>query len=233
MNKGLGRKPEFDPRSRNFPVRALLQANKPLRSYTWSCASYLDQGFEGACVGYSFTHEAAARPAKIKDVNNQIAQAIYRRAQDLDEWEGSDYEGTSVLAGAKSAVEKGWYTGYTWGFGLEDVLRTIGYRGPVVLGINWYEGMGDVDRRTGFIQVTGGVMGGHAILANGVNIKEKKVRLHNSWGPKWGWGGDCFITFEDLDRLLHEQGEACVPLGRKLPLLTRITGNILNRLSNF
>lgn len=233
MNKGLGRRPSFDERSRNFPIRALIRGASPLRSYTWSCPIYLDQGFEGACTGFAFTHEAAARPVKVPNVSNSIARGIYKRAQDLDEWPGDNYSGTSILAAVKAAMERGWYTSYRWAFGIEDVCLALGYSGPVVLGINWYDSMGETDRR-GFLQVTGNDRpGGHAILATGVNVKQKFVRLHNSWGPGWGLNGDCFITFADLDRLLHEEGEACVPQGRKLPLLTRITGAILNGWENF
>ncbi len=42
--------------------------------------------------------------------------------------------------------------------------------------------------------------------------------MRNSWGRGWGVDGDCLISIEDLDRLLGEAGEACVPVRRvKLP----------------
>lgn len=212
-DKRLGRLIEFDERSRSFPVRTLIPDAKP-RNYTWSCASTLNQGDQGSCVGFAFTHEAAARPVKVHDVTDDLARAVYRRAQQLDDYPDGE-EGTSVLAGAKACIDRGWYSGYRWAFGLDDVVLAIGHKGPVVLGINWYEGMEDIDS-TGFVRVAGEVLGGHAILANGVNINKRVVRLHNSWGRDWGNEGECLITFDDLSRLLHEQGEACVPLGRQL-----------------
>lgn len=227
--KGLGRRPQFDERSRNFPIRAMLPSVVVPRSYTWSCPVYLDQLFTSSCVGHAFSHEAAARPTKVPNLTHADAMSVYHRALQLDEWEGEDDSGTSIIAGVKACVERGWYTGYRWAFGIADVIAALGYKGPVVLGINWYEGMGETDDN-GFIHVTGEVLGGHGILANAVNIKEKKVRLHNNWSSQWGYGGDCFISFADLHRLLGEQGEACVPLGRKLPLLTRIAGAVLNNL---
>lgn len=230
--KGLGRRIQVDDRNRNYPVRSLIRGTPPPRSYTWSCPIVLDQLQEGACVGFAFSHEAAARPVKVPNVSNAMARGLYKRAQDLDDYPGNNYEGTSILAGAKAAVERGWYTGYYWAYSLEYVILALGYKGPVVLGINWYEGMAETDRN-GFVQVTGRILGGHAILATAVSLKKKAVKLHNSWGKDdWGINGEGWISFDDLDRLLHEEGEACVPQGRKLPLLTRITGAILNGLAN-
>lgn len=218
--KGLGRRPEFDERSRAFPVRALLRTVIQPRSYTWSCPLTLDQGQEGACVGFAFAHEASARPVKVHDVTGDIASSVYVRARQLDEWEGEDYSGTSILAGVKACKEIGWYREYRWAFGLDDMLLAIGYKGPVVLGVNWYAGMVTPDA-DGVIHVEGELLGGHAILANGVSIGKKMVRLHNSWGPDWGIRGECFIGFDDLRRLLQEQGEACVPLGRTFPTILK------------
>ena len=104
---------------------------------------------------------------------------------------------------------------YRWCFNLLDTLVAIGYTGPVVLGLNWYEGMFNPDT-CGYIKPTGSIAGGHAIIANGVGIKDKNIRLHNSWGNDWGINGECFMKWDDLDRLLHEQGEACVPLKRQM-----------------
>jgi hypothetical protein len=58
---GLGRRTEFDPRSRNYPARTLL-AVEPPRTNLWPLAEYLDQGSEGACVGFAWTHELLAEP---------------------------------------------------------------------------------------------------------------------------------------------------------------------------
>lgn len=213
----LDRRIQFDERSRAFPIRALLlQAAKP-RSYTWPCAVWLDQGSEGACVGFSITQEAAARPVAVPGVTNDIALRLYRRAQELDDYPETPPEGgTSVLAGAKAATEVGWYTEYRWGFSLQDLVDAVGHHGPAVIGVNWYTGQMDTDAG-GFVRVTGVVEGGHAILCRGVNVAKRYFTLRNSWGRDWGTNGDCRITFDDVDRLLHEQGEAMVPVRRAVP----------------
>lgn len=208
----LDRRVEFDPKSRSFPIRTLIQAKQP-RSYTWSCTAHLDQGQEGACVGHAFAHDIAARP-KVRPADSVLAFRLYRYAQQLDEWEGGSYSGTSVLAGAKAVQRLGYVREYRWAFSLDETLLAIGYTGPVVLGLNWYGGMWNPDDK-GFIHVTGSLSGGHAILAHGVSLKSESVLLRNSWGQSWGVNGGCRISFTDLDRLLHEDGEACVPVGRR------------------
>lgn len=120
------------------------------------------------------------------------------------------YEGTSVLAAAKAAKAMGLIQQYKWAFGLQEVLQTLAYISPVVLGLNWYEGCMRADTK-GFIHRTGNIVGGHAILAIGIDVTEKSVRLHNSWGTRWSvLGADCKISFTDLDLLLKEQGEALI-----------------------
>lgn len=208
----LDRLPQFDPRSRNYPIRTLLTAVVRPRSYTWSCGQWLDQGREGACVGFAWAHEHAARPA-VGHATDDTARALYRRAQQLDEWEGEGYSGTSVLAGAKAAQEAGHLTEYRWAFGIDDLVLALGYKGPAVLGIPWLEGMFNTDP-DGYLRVDGPVAGGHAILARAVNLRAGHVVLRNSWGPDWGHAGDARIRIPDLARLLHMDGEACIPLRR-------------------
>lgn len=208
----LDRLVEFDERSRAYPIRALVPAG--FRSYTWRANAYLNQGREGACVGFAWSHELAARPWPVKGITDETARVIYREARKVDQWPGEDYPGTSVIAGAKVAQSQGYITEYRWAFGLDDLRRAIGYKGPAVLGLNWYEGMSAPDA-DGYIRPTGSVAGGHAILAYSVSETGHFVRLHNSWGASWGQNGACRISFDDLDRLLHEQGEACVPVVRR------------------
>ena len=204
---------KFDERSRSFPVRAVA-AKKP-RSYTWSCKTTLDQGTEGACVGFAWAHELNARP-KVHNVSAEFARIeIYNAAKRIDEWEGESYDGTSVLAGAKVVKGLGYIPEYRWGFGVEDLILAVGTVGPAVLGVNWYMGMFQPNNN-GLITPSGALLGGHAILCNGVSLKKELFRLHNSWGSSWGFGGECYISFSDMERLLKEDGEACFPVIRSI-----------------
>lgn len=213
MERTFDRVPQFDERSLNYPIRTLLP-DQP-RSYTWRLPApeVLDQGREGACVGHAWAHEVAAPPKRSLSSSN-LAFHIYREAQKVDEWSGEAYSGTSVLAGAKIVQSLGHMDEYRWCFSLADIALAVGRQGPVVVGLNWYSGMFSPDA-DGYIHPTGSLAGGHAILCNGVNIKRRRFMLTNSWGRGWGRDGTCFISFDELDRLLHEQGDACVPVRRR------------------
>ena len=213
----LDRRVSYDEKSRAFPAVALprLQAKVP-RSYTWGLYAQLDQGSEGACVGFGWAHELAARPAIVTNITNDVGRLIYHDAQRVDEWPGEAYEGTSVLAGAKTVQARGFMQSYHWCFSLDELVLAVGYQGPVVMGTWWNEGMFDTDDDGRFTdaQVTSDHAGGHCWLVRGVSLKRSEFLCRNSWGPDWGLYGDFRLTFSQMDHLLHDQGEACVPEGR-------------------
>lgn len=218
-DRRLDRLVEFDEASRAYPVRRLLSASqlqKP-RSYTWTCPIWLDQGREGACVGFSISGELAARPYMVSGINNPFAQQLYYTAQRNDPWPGGEYPGadpvyggTSVLSGIKTAQDMGYYGGYSWAFSEEELMLAVSWKGPAVLGIVWYESMYETDSKF-MIRPGGNVAGGHAILCNGFSAVDQVYRLHNSWGTSFGKGGDCFITRADMKTWLANDGEVCVP----------------------
>jgi hypothetical protein len=212
MERTFDRIPELDPRNRNYPIMALLE-ERVVRPRGWSLKTQLDQGAEGACVGFAWSHELAAVPRKIS-VTNDTARQVYHRAQQLDEWEGENYEGTSVLGGAKAIQEQGHITEYRWAFGLQEALLALSYAGPVVFGLNWYRGMMDTNN-DGYIHPEGQIMGGHAIVGIAVHTATNRIVLQNSWGGNWGNKGRCYLSWEHLDVLLRQEGECCVPVGRK------------------
>lgn len=187
----------------------------------------IDQGSEGACVGFGWTNELRAKPVPVKFPNpEQFAIGIYKQAQKIDEWPGENYSGTSVLAGAKICRSLGYIGEFRWAFGIDDVIDTLVTSGPVVLGIPWYESMYET-RPSGLIDIGGKKVGGHCILATGYSPKQRfmkeglttfeVVRLRNSWGPEYGVNGNGWIKVEDLAKLLSGKGEACIPVARMKP----------------
>jgi len=221
QDKRLTRLINFDERSKNYPIMELISKEKLPRSYTWKCDQHLDQGSDGACVGFSMVHELIARPSEIKNLNEKFAKEnVYWEAQKIDPWSGGSYpsaspfyEGTSVLAGIKIIQKLGYIDSYRWAFSLDDLIMAVGYSGPAVIGIPWYFGMFDV-HPCGHLHVSGNNVGGHAILVKGVNVKNKTFTLHNSWGSSWGNNGDALISWDEMERLLKENGEAVIPIGR-------------------
>jgi len=211
----LDRVQQFDPQSRAFGVSPLLShdSEEP-RSYTWNVPVWLDQGWEGACVGFSFAHELAAVPVAVAGVDNAFARSIYHVARrDFDPWPGEDYEGTSILAGAKAVQRLGLIGQYRWAFTLNDALAVVSRHGPAIFGCNWYTGMMEPDG-AGLVHPTGVIEGGHAILLRGVSVRRRTVRFRNSWGKGWGVNGDCEMDWDEFDYLRRDYGEICVPLVR-------------------
>lgn len=224
---------EFDSRSRNF--EAVGSAPESITPKLWPLAARfrLDQGVEGACVGYGWTNELMSAPWRALrklgvEEQREYARDFYHHAQSIDEWEGGSYpgaspqyEGTSVLAGAKTAQARGWIGEYGWCFSIDDVMRVVSHNGPVVVGTWWKEGM-DAAADTGYLEVTGENRGGHCYLIRGIVDLDSgwHFRITNSWGPTWGLGGDAFIKVEDFEVLLHEDGEACQPMHRGRPVAT-------------
>lgn len=215
--------PRFDPESKNYPVRAVLRSTVRRRDKMWRIGPILDQGREGACVGFGWTAEALSTPIpvrlkfmahKVPHEPNEFASFIYNEAKKIDEWEGVEYEGTSVLAGAKAMKNVGLVREYRWAFSLEDVIDTVLSKGPVVVGTYWYENM--YDPQGGILKPSGRVVGGHCYAVVGYRVKpaelggtEDALVIQNSWGPLWGRNGTALLSLTDAAYLL-EYGEAAV-----------------------
>lgn len=209
----LGRLVAHDPRDRKFSLASVTP--KPTKvSMMWPLmVQALDQGDSPMCVGFSWTqflftapvvHKAGALGSPVS-----FASTLYYSAQKVDEWDGEDYEGTSVRAGAKSLQAQGRLSEYRWATKEEEARNFILTRGPLVIGINWYWSMFDVDP-FGFVKITGkSIAGGHAILVAGYEDRRKAYRLVNSWGPSWGQKGRAWLEAEDFRRLLEDEGGEC------------------------
>lgn len=192
--------------------------------YWWQDGWWGDQWYTPQCVAYAWGHlledgptTQAPRAPQREAVINAQGQAIispaqlYAEAQTIDEWPGTDYDGTSVRAGAKILVRQGLLAAYEWAWDVDTVVEAILTRGPVVVGTTWYEEMSTPDSQ-GVIHAEGDSVGGHAYVLNGVNRETEVVRIKNSWGRGWADEGNALLRLEDLDALLRDYGEACLPI---------------------
>jgi len=220
---GLGRLHAPDPRDRRhlMPHRDVTVVDHRL----WNCVGVLDQGSTSQCVAYSGWKYLTSGPI-VNRRPKQTPETIYEECRRNDEWPGEDYEGTSVRALFKVFQTYGYVRSYQWAFDLELVVGHLLNTGPVVMGTNWYRNMFTPHKETGYLEVSGPIDGGHAWLILGAYRSRKNpdgskgaVRMVNSWGPTWGQHGRAWLTFIDLDRLIREEGEACVASEIKISAL--------------
>lgn len=230
----LGRLPEFDEKSRKFALRDLVPVAKQtvVKGKSWYCPLHYDQGIAisnvtrgwdpSGCTGFSSGMDIIASPKPVypRIINPRFCFELYRLAQDYDEWEDHNYEGSSVLGVAKALAKLGFIGQYRWAFGIDDVLMALTHLGGVVVGSDWQNSMFD-PRPNGLITVEGGeneTAGGHAYFLQSIIVskiymrwllgRNEKIRdcpllrIHQTWGNDWGIKGDALIWADDLERLL-------------------------------
>jgi hypothetical protein len=215
LTHALGRVLEHDERSRGFPAKTTAVQRTVLWSHT---APVLDQGELGSCTGNALaqclntTHFKASRKRYLDEA---AAKALYSKATTLDDVPGAyppQDTGSSGLAVCKAGVQLGYLSGYQHAFGFDHFIGAL-QLSPVIVGTNWYQGMYDVDSM-GFITPGGDIAGGHEYLILGVNITGQYVTMLNSWSKGWGRNGRARIRFNDFQRLLNEDGDVTIPLGK-------------------
>lgn len=203
MKRRFGRVAKPDKRDERF---LLSPPKRPkYRRRHWSLGSNLDQGETTACVGYAWAGFLAASPINQSPI---APSGIYAIAKRYDEWDGEDYDGTSVRGGADVLRLTGHVSEYRWCWDVDTAAKWVLSRGPLVIGVDWYEGMDETDSQ-GFIHVDGESEGGHAALLYGVNLDHGHASIRNSWGRQWGDRGNCRISLDDLSILLDDGGECC------------------------
>ncbi len=218
MDYGLGRLESPDARDEAYHLRrrnVLMQVRVIRKTTHWSTfTKVLDQGSTSTCVGHAWKQWMLTVPVvQTKPTVEPTAFTIYREATHLDPWTDNDNDtlmefGTSVRAGAQALQARGFISEYNWAFDVDTAIDWLCIGGPLVMGTNWLSQMFYPDKE-GIIRATGQNAGGHAYLLSGVNIPRGLFRIRNSWGKEWGQSGHAWIPFEDMARLLSDDGEAC------------------------
>lgn len=151
---------------------------------------------------------AGAKTLPLGTVLDAMADVLYRRAQSIDRREGRYYsEGATMLAEAKAMQELGLIEAYWWGYTIAEYVAAM-REGPVLLGIDWYEGMDNPDRKHGVIRRVGAIRGGHAIVSPYVDFDDGFGGVDQTWGRgSWGVNGQAKMPLEDLEQLIAAGGE--------------------------
>jgi C1A family cysteine protease len=214
---GMGRLLAKDKRDLDHLV------SKPIAKRTYrnwmSPGPVLDQGGTSECVAYSGLQFLTSH--RVVNKHPTTPNKLYKACQRLDEWPGENYDGTSVRALMKWFKLNNFITEYKWAFDLDTVINHVLEVGPVVMGTTWTWDMMNTDKH-GYVQATDENAGGHAWLLPCVNKNRSNPdrttgagRILNSWGPGWGEKGRAWITFNDLGRLIEDDGEAAIAVELK------------------
>lgn len=213
--KKLGRKYIKDARDQNFLLKSIVpkELDRSFK-YWWTSGWWGDQGYKPHCVGYSWCHWLADGPitqdsSREKNVAPFDPDHVYHEAQKIDAWAGEDYDGTSVRAGAKVLQREGFIDEYRWAWDVDTAIHALINKGPLIVGTWWYSDMYFPNDK-GIITATGSKAGGHAYVVNGINLDKKLVRIKNSWGRNWGKNGFAYVSLDDFEKLITEQGECCM-----------------------
>jgi hypothetical protein len=182
----------------------------PVSKYHYDSAWWGNQHDTPQCTEFCGLHLMADGPVTHPRQNPLVpSPTLYHEIQAIDRAEGRVYdEGATSLAMAKAMRARGWIGEYLWGYTLADFIRGI-RPSPIALGIDWYSGFDEPDAK-GRVKLTGYVRGGHEILANGCDFNDGWVRLKNRWGREWGHNGHCYVSFEDLEKLIASGGDVCM-----------------------
>lgn len=223
-----------DPNDGKFPLEQIIDHRLKRRPYRYYRAGpTLDQGAvvcpngdhvwrcgtQGFCVGMAWRQWLSSAPIMTREKIGFSGLDIYHHAQEYDDFGGVEYSGSTVRGGAQ-ALQKVWNVieSYHWAQSLDEILDFILTDcGTIVVGTNWYSGMmePEIKYKMPFIRPVGRTIGGHAYLIVGAHLAGERLRILNSWGPEWGENGRAWITFEDFERLLSEDGEAAAAVEKK------------------
>lgn len=216
--KRLGRHIEHDPRSRNFAYEATVATLVPVEHKRHG--GIFNQGQLGSCTGNAACGAKNTEPLYHAGSTHLIVEAgavdIYSLATRLDGlsdgyWPPHD-TGSSGLAVSKAMKQEGMIGSYQHAFDMDAALAAL-QAGPVITGVNWYEGF-DTPDANGLVKISGQIRGGHELVARGyqpaANPDDALIKLDNSWGTSWGLNGSFFWTVATWRTLLSEQGDVTI-----------------------
>lgn len=159
----------------------------------------LDQGDTPHCVG--FTGADFENLAPVEDhVPGSVGDDLYYACKVVD-GEPKAEDGSSIHSLVKVLKARGRIAAYAFMNDVATVKAFVRQSGPVMIGIDWTDGMFDPDAN-GFIAPTGALVGGHALTIVGDDPALDAAVILNHWGD---WGplhGYCKMKWSNVAGLI-------------------------------
>lgn len=223
----LGRHVNWDPRSLSYKVTA-----QPARALTSVLhqrqVPVFDQGDLGSCTGNAAVGAVATSPLfgslpveHTYTLDEAEAVTVYSAATKLDDARGTyppTDTGSDGLSAAKACKALGMISGYLHATSL-TAMQTALQDTPVIVGVSWFEGFDSPDS-SGRVKISGSVRGGHEFEVVGMDVTAKTFLAVNSWGLSYGVNGTFTFSFDDMARLLSEDGDCTQLLPLSVPAPT-------------
>ena len=213
---GLGAIPS-GPDERDLRLERLLRPSATPLPSRFDCQPLppvMDQGETPECVAYACaamkSYEEAHDPTEPPGWIAFDADGLYKRCKEVDGFpseEGTQprvalrvlrREGINALAGGgpdpRRYEIKAYYRCPVEIAALQSALMQFG---PLVVAMAWYDAWFSPARDGTLPPPTGEPVGGHAVLLHGWD-QASGFLVRNSWGRRWGHGGDFTMPFSYL-----------------------------------
>lgn len=212
----LGRRYAPDPRDKRYELTPKRMAKIPVapakeRKLPWRMGPILDQGPTPRCTVFALAHFLQAAPrVHLLGWSDEEYTTRYKAAQDVDEWPGNDYDGTSERAVLKGAQDRGEIAEYLMVPDEDTAKEYVRTRGGLLAGMDWYPPMFRPGKH-GYVEPSGFPIGGHELYVRWYYPKTHYKypdtwELPNSWSPEWGDRGVCRMKGDVFRYLVFQTG---------------------------
>ena len=205
------------------------------------CTPVRNQGTEGSCTGHAMVAVAELLYwRKLGSPPDLSERWAYEKAKLHDEWEGTDYEGSSIRGAVKAWANEGICPEESWPYkaknpgkpkpdagakageypiaryerclGIDHIKHAIHYRGCVIAGANVHKGwFSTIGKETIPFKPDYSQEGGHAITLVGYDDEKEVFWVKNSWGEEWGKEGFAGLTYKDALVNIRDVWMASIP----------------------
>lgn len=185
-----------------------------------------DQGQLGSCTANAALGCLVTEPFGKAGVSytEDDAVALYTAETKLDDSQiPGDYPpddtGSTGPWSMMALEQQGKIKSYHHTRSLHTALRLLNH-GPISIGVTWYNSMftptnaapGGPDGMVITVDEHSQVAGGHQVCIVANSVEHQHVLIRNSWGASWGDQGHAWLSWNDLDLLLHEGGDVVQPV---------------------